>query len=280
LGILFEWGFKKIRLGILTVAKLIAIKGVLKVQDFRILMLKITGKREQLIKKSGFFWGLVLLFSGISTIAWGNSQTFTAKASTNWNAAGTWTTVGAETYPGQDGSTNDIVIIPAFTVKINIVSAVCGSIEFTNAAGKITFSAAGNQLTVGAGTAGQVYGTTAGTITVGSGILVINGFLSETTAIGVTVSTGSATLNSSGTTTTMSAAATISLSSTGSITFNGIVNQSAGTITNTSASAVGAINFNGNVTQSAACTISSTSSGTINFATGTIVTQSAAGTIS
>ncbi len=243
-------------------------------------MLITTGAYINIKNKLFLIWSLLILFSGISTIAFGNGQTFTAKASANWNAAGTWTTVGAETYPGQDGSTNDIVIIPAFTVKINIVSAVCGSIEFTNATGKITFSAAGNQLTVGAGTSGQVYGTTAGTITVGTGILVINGFLNETTAIGVTVSTGSAILNASGTTTTMSAAATISLSNTGSITFNGIVNQSAGTITNTSASATGTINFNGNVTQSAASTISSTSSGTINFATGTTVTQSAAGTIS
>ncbi|HSY77558.1 MAG TPA: hypothetical protein VK890_11910, partial [Bacteroidia bacterium] len=243
-------------------------------------MTTITGRHKQFSHKSGFFWGLFLLFSGLSTIAFGNGQTFTAKASANWTAPGTWTTVGAETYPGQDGSTNDIVIITAFTVKINITNAACGTIEFTNAAGKITFNAAGDQLTVGAGTSGQVYGTTAGTITIGSGILVINGFLNETTAIGITVSTGSAILNASGTTTTMSAAATISLSSTGSITFNGIVNQSAGTIKNASASAAGTINFNGNVTQSAVCTISSTSSGTINFATGTIVTQSAAGTIS
>jgi hypothetical protein len=83
--------------------------------------------------------GIIFLLLGVNHLAFGG-QTFTAKASGNWNAA-IWTTVGAETFPQ---SSTDIVIIPAtFTVTINGGGTTdqCGNITIS---GTLSCTAAKN----------------------------------------------------------------------------------------------------------------------------------------
>src|ERR1017187_7069850 len=90
----------------------------------------------------------VILFLPMAGLFALGSSTWTAKASTNWSLASTWTAVGTSTstYPGQTAGNTDIVVIPttfAVTLDVNVAT---NSVTSVTATGTGTLAMGANSL--------------------------------------------------------------------------------------------------------------------------------------